>query len=145
MVHLDYCYGILYGIQLQIRAAKVVLDVPNRKFFLSHNAMKERYWLPTQNPFKIKILLFLYKCIEGLVPKYLSEMMIQEKICSLRNNNGGHLYVPYGKIHKHHAHSVLLNQNCGMNTSEVNYQLTRKHLRKNSKCTFSTKPLIRQE
>ncbi len=80
--NLDYGNSLLYGVpktlisKLQLvhnAAAKVV--VKKRKFDHISEDMKNMHWLPIEARIKYKLLLLTWKCLNGLAPKYLSELL----------------------------------------------------------------------
>ena len=79
---LDYCNSLLYGakaslfnkLQLcQNNAARIVTR--RRKYDHIRPALKELHWLPVEQRVQFKILLLTYKSLNGLAPKYLSEIL----------------------------------------------------------------------
>ena len=78
---LDYCNALYYGIneylinQLQLvqnAAAKAIVGL-NKHDHLG-NTLKELHWLPIMYRIKFKVLLLVYKCLNGMGPDYLCSM-----------------------------------------------------------------------
>lgn len=103
---LDYCNSLLAGIgdgligQLQsvIRvAARLVLR--RRKFDSISTDMHDRlHWLPIRSRIDFKLGLLVYKCLHGIAPPYLVEMLQPKSdvpsLCRLRSTARGDLVVP---------------------------------------------------
>ena len=78
---LDYCNALYCGIsdcliqQLQLiqnAAAKAIVGL--YKYDHLGNTLKELHWLPISYRIKFKVLLLVYKCINGMGPVYLTSM-----------------------------------------------------------------------
>ena len=78
----DYCNSLLYGtakkslnvFQLQQnRAARIITHTG--KFEHITHVRKELHWLPIKQRIDFKILLFTYKALNGLAPRYLSDLI----------------------------------------------------------------------
>ena len=79
---LDYCNALYYGIndnlihQLQLiqnAAAKAVVGLYKHDHL--GNTLKDLHWLPVKFRIVFKILLLVFKCLNGLAPDYLCEML----------------------------------------------------------------------
>ena len=104
--NLDYGNSLLYGVpktlinKLQLvhnAAAKIV--VKKRKFDHISNDMKDMHWLPIEARIKYKLLLLTWKCLNGLAPEYLSELLnYTDDIHEKRLNHQETLYPPKTKL-----------------------------------------------
>lgn len=79
---LDYCNALYYRInshnmkQLQMiqnRACRIVLGLNKRQSVDSY--LQELHWLKVQERIEFKIVLLTFKCLNGLAPSYLSELL----------------------------------------------------------------------
>ena len=79
---LDYCNSLYYGIneslikQLQLiqnAAAKAVIGLYKHDHL--GNTLKELHWLPVRFRIIYKIILLVFKCLNGLGPDYLCDML----------------------------------------------------------------------
>ena len=79
---LDYCNALYYGIdaefinQLQVcqnRACRVIFGLKKRDSVTQH--LKNLHWLKIRERIDFKILLLVFKCLNGLAPEYLSELL----------------------------------------------------------------------
>jgi len=92
---LDYSNSILYGLpakqiyrrqKLQNAAARLVTGT--RKFDHISPVLKTLHWLPVSCRIKFKILLMVFKCLNGLAPKYLSRLIhVQNPVRQLRSSS----------------------------------------------------------
>ena len=86
---LNYCNGLLLGLpkaqiaklqRVQNAAARLILGIG--KFSHITPALYELHWLPVSLRIDYKILLLTFKCIYGLAPTYLSDLI------SIKSNLG---------------------------------------------------------
>ena len=83
MSKLDYCNSILSGIHndllsklkvAQNNAARVVLKKKRRDH--ASPLLTKLHWLPVERRITYKLTTLCYKCLNGLAPSYLSELLI---------------------------------------------------------------------
>ena len=82
MSHLDYANSILTGLpkasihqlqRVQNMAAKMILQ--KNKFESSSKCLKDLHWLPIHYQINFKVITLVFKCIHGLAPSYLEELI----------------------------------------------------------------------
>ena len=80
--HIDYCNSLLYGIpsyllnklqRVQNSAARLVLHL--RKYEHITPALVQLHWLPVKFRINFKVLLTVFKVLNGKAPKYIEEMI----------------------------------------------------------------------
>ena len=91
---LDYCNSMLYGLQdyqlkklqrIQNTAARVVCKSKIKDHISP--VLEELHFLPVKYRIVFKILLFIYKAINGLAPTYINELLDEYKpTCLLRSS-----------------------------------------------------------
>ena len=91
---LDYCNSLLVGIpkflkerlqKIQNKAARLITRKGGAD---SKIILKELYWLPIEPRIDLKIACHVYKCLLGLAPSYLSELIEEYKPSrTLRSSN----------------------------------------------------------
>ena len=121
---LDYCNAVLYGLPkcllnrlqlVQNTAARIVTYT--RKYDHITPTLIKLHWLPIQQRIKFKLLLLVYKGLNGLVPSYVSSLLL---FCtctrSLRSSDKELLQVPksIGLRHMETVGFLLLRQNYGI-------------------------------
>lgn len=99
---LDYCNGIFTGLDkksvrklqlVQNAAARVLTNT--RKLDHITPVLKSLHWLPVSQRIDYKILLLVYKTLNGLGPKYMLDLLESyETSRPLRSSGTGLLYVP---------------------------------------------------
>ena len=76
---LDYCNAILYGLpncdldklySIQKLAARLITGI--RKYDHITPLLKQLHWLPVKRRIEYKIVLLVFKCLQGTAPEYLS-------------------------------------------------------------------------
>lgn len=102
---LDYCNSLLYGLpQSQIQHLQRVQNTAARLITGSRKhehitpVLKTLHWLPVTQRIKYKIFLLTFKCLHGLAPIYLQELIVpyQPTRC-LRSSGSNLLSVPKSK------------------------------------------------
>ena len=96
-LYVDYCNGLLFGLpnvqiaklqRVQNAAARLILGFG--KFSHITPALYELHWLPVSLRIDYKILLLTFKCIYGLAPTYLSDLI------SIKSNSLYNVCVKHG-------------------------------------------------
>ncbi len=99
---LDYCNALLGGCSAHLinrlhmvqNAAAWVLTRTSKYDHISP-VLSTLHWLPIKNHIDFKILLILFKALNGLAPQYLSELLSHYSPPRLlRSQNSGHLIKP---------------------------------------------------
>ena len=79
---LDFCSSLLYGLpnnqlhklqRVQNAAARLICNVG--RFDHITPSLYRLHWLPINYRIKFKILLFVYKALNGIVPSYISDLL----------------------------------------------------------------------
>ena len=82
ITHLHYTNAMLYGLPsntlikyqtIQNSCTKLILN--NNRYSSSSWAPKKLHWLPIQQMIEHKILITTFKCITGIAPKYLQDLI----------------------------------------------------------------------
>ena len=97
---LDFCISLLYGLpkqtikqlqHVQNAAARMVALTPKHEHISP--VLQELHWLPEEKRIIFKILLMTFKCLNGIAPSYLSDLVTR---CisrhNLRSANGHRLF-----------------------------------------------------
>ncbi|XP_071507818.1 uncharacterized protein [Diadema antillarum] len=104
---LDYCNGLLYGAtatqieKLQrVQNAAARLATGTSKFSHMQPVLRQLNWLPIRSRIHYKILLLTFKCIHGLAPPYLSDLITirHPSRYTLRSSQGITLNHPTSKM-----------------------------------------------
>ena len=82
ITHLDYANAMLYSLPLsslrkyqtiQNSCTKLILN--KKRYSSSSWALKKLHWVPIQQRKEYKILTTTFKCITGMAPKYLQDLI----------------------------------------------------------------------
>ena len=102
---LDYCNGLLYGLPKELtNRLQGVLNTAARLVTLTRKydnitpVLKELHWLPVQFRTTYKILLQVFKALNGLAPQYLSEKLTIKENIGLRSDNQNLLKIPKSRL-----------------------------------------------
>ena len=80
---LDYCNGLLYGLpdsqivklqRVQNTCARLICNLP--KFAHVTPLLTELHWLPIRQRIEFKMLMIVYKALNGQAPSYIIELLI---------------------------------------------------------------------
>ena len=81
---LDFCNSLLYGLpknqlyklqRVQNAAARLICNVGRFRFEHITPSLYMLHWLPVNYRIQFKILLFVYKALNGIAPPYISELV----------------------------------------------------------------------
>ena len=97
---LDFCNSLLYGLPKQTtERLQHVQNAAARMVALTHKhehispVLQELHWLPVEQCVVFKILLVTFKCLNGIAPSYLSDLVTRYiPRRNLRSANGCHLF-----------------------------------------------------
>ena len=99
---LDYANAVLCGLpqrqiqklqRIQNQAARVVSKAERRNHITP--VLRELHWLPVAQRIEFKICLLVFKCVNGIAPEYLSELIhYRENLREHRSSNQKMLHLP---------------------------------------------------
>jgi hypothetical protein len=102
MVHaFDYCNFLLFGLpkkqinrlpMVQNSAARLITNT--RKYDHITPIFIQLHWLPVEQRIIYKLLLLTFKCLHGLAPSYLSDLLKRKPSQGLRSDDKMQLIVP---------------------------------------------------
>ena len=105
---LDYCNPLYYGLpncdikrlqKVQNAAAKLILGL--RKYDSATGALQQLHWVPIRFRIRSKIAQLVFKCLHGLAPTYLSEMIHPKRprtgLRSAQTSEANLLEIPFNK------------------------------------------------
>ena len=105
---INYCNALLSGIQqdiiaklqrLQNHAARIVTRIKWHEHITP--VLEHQHWLPVKFRIDFKILLIVFKPLNGLVPEYVSELLaIYKPTRTLRSGSQGFLVEPKTRLAK---------------------------------------------
>ncbi len=99
---LDYCNSLYTGIsqtalsrlQLVQNAAARLLTRSQKRDHITP-VLQSLHWLPVRYRVDFKILLIVYKSLNGMAPSYISDLLIEHNVTrSLRSSNQRLLFIP---------------------------------------------------
>ncbi len=99
---LDYCNSLYTGIsQTALSRLQLVQNAAARILTRSHKrdhitpVLQSLHWLPVRYRVDFKIVLIVYKSLNGMAPSYISDLLIEHNITrSLRSSNQRLLFIP---------------------------------------------------
>ncbi len=98
---LDYCNSLYTGIsQTALSRLQLVQNAAARLLTRSHKRdhitlLQSLHWLPVRYRVDFKIVLIVYKSLNGMAPSYIFDLLIEHNVTrSLRSSNQRLLFVP---------------------------------------------------
>ena len=82
--NLDYCNSLMFGISkqniqrlqhVQNAVARAIFEFNLPKFCNITGYLKEFHWLPVSHRLMFKIALLVFKCLHGMAPNYLRDLI----------------------------------------------------------------------
>ncbi len=103
---LDYCNSLYFGIgqtalsrlqRVQNAAARLLTSTKKRDHITP--VLRSLHWLPVRYRVNFKILLLVFKSLNGLAPAYLSDLLTEHRpFLSLRSSNQRLLSIPKSRL-----------------------------------------------
>ena len=113
--YIDYCNSLLYGVsksvlhrlqRVQNSAARLVLRRPRSRFESTKPLRKALHWLPVSERICYKIAVLTFKCLNGLAPAYLAELVALHKPSrDLRSGHQHLMEVPRPRLERYGGRS----------------------------------------
>ena len=101
----DYCNSLLFGLPNNlIRKLQSVLNTAarvvtmTRKYDSITPVLYGLHWLPIKYRIQFKLLLLVFKALNGLAPSYLSDKLSYKPVCKLRSSCQYLLIVPRSNL-----------------------------------------------
>ena len=102
---IDYCNSLFYGLPDNlIRKLQSVLNTAARVVTMTRKhdsitpVLYHLHWLPVKFRIQFKLLLLVFKSLNGLAPAYLSEKLTLKPHSKLRSSNQKLLIVPHSNM-----------------------------------------------
>ena len=102
---LDYCNGLLYGLPKETtNKLQSVLNAAARLVTLGSKydnitpVLRELHWLPVHYRIKFKVILQVFKSLNDMALKYLSDKLNLRKNNGLRSDNSRKLQIPKSRL-----------------------------------------------
>ena len=139
---LDYCNSIFHGlpdctvkslVSVQKTAARLVTGI--KKYDHITPVLRQLHWLPIRKRIEYKILLLTFKCVHGIAPVYLMDLVHKRRNKNTRADNKNFLQVPkvkkstFGGRSFSFASPSLWNQLTDDLRFETNIHAFKKHLK----------------
>ena len=113
---LDYCNSLYLGLpQSSLRRLQLVQNAAARLLTGTRRhehitpILASLHWLPVIFRIQFKIVLFVYKALNGLAPAYITELVQPHSAQrSLRSSNKGLLYVPHSRLKQRGDRVILM-------------------------------------